>query len=34
LRHALIGQVKTHLGQADGVLVFDPRRLRSPVVSR
>jgi len=24
LRHALIGQVKTHLGQADGVLVFDP----------
>src|SRR5713226_7419019 len=24
LRHALIDQVKTHLGQADGVLVFDP----------
>jgi SRSO17 transposase len=24
LRHELIGQVKTHLGQADGVLVFDP----------
>jgi SRSO17 transposase len=24
LRHVLIGQVKTHLGQADGVLVFDP----------
>ena len=24
LRPALIGQVKTHLGQADGVLVFDP----------
>src|SRR5712692_8770045 len=24
LRHALIGQVKTHLGPADGVLVFDP----------
>jgi len=24
LRHALLGQVKTHLGQADGVLVFDP----------
>jgi SRSO17 transposase len=24
LRHELIGQVKTHLGQGDGVLVFDP----------
>jgi SRSO17 transposase len=24
LRQELIGQVKTHLGQADGVLVFDP----------
>src|SRR6266487_320671 len=24
LRHVLISQVKTHLGQADGVLVFDP----------
>src|SRR5207245_8862737 len=24
LRQALIGQVKTHLGQADGVLVCDP----------
>jgi SRSO17 transposase len=24
LRHALRDQVKTHLGQADGVLVFDP----------
>src|SRR6266581_2620360 len=24
LRHELLGQVKTHLGQADGVLVFDP----------
>ena len=24
LRHELIGKVKTHLGQADGVLVFDP----------
>jgi SRSO17 transposase len=24
LQHALIGQVKTHVGQADGVLVFDP----------
>src|SRR5712691_9116393 len=24
LRHALLGQVNRHLGQADGVLVFDP----------
>jgi SRSO17 transposase len=24
LRHELIGQVNTHVGQADGVLVFDP----------
>jgi len=24
LRHALIGHIKTHLDQADGVLVFDP----------
>ena len=27
LRHALLGQVKTHLGQADGVVVFDPAGL-------
>jgi hypothetical protein len=27
LRHALVGHVKTHVGQADGVLVFDPSGL-------
>ena len=27
LRHVLIGHVKTHVGQADGVLVFDPSGL-------
>src|SRR6266516_556505 len=34
LRHVLISQVKTHLGQADGVLVFDPSGFQSPVESQ